>query len=238
MQTPTLAGLANALPGSFDNARIVVPDEPAKDEIGAASAVSARLGYNLTGMMLPPVAKASQVDLAPDKRPLILIGLNQPRMPAALRTRIGALPPAQGLAAAANGMVVIAGPTPLGTRIAAEAFAGRTPYLWDLPGKSTSATFADVAADVTSALGGLEPRSTSFDEIVFERGREDASSATITVTLMKGTVPKARLALEALRDRHAQGQDTDTLEYSGVNDLVIRLTDGGATETLTLTRTR
>ncbi len=233
MQTPAqipLTGLANTLPGSFDTARIFVPDEPAKDDIGAASAVSARLGATLTGMLLPPVAKSSQVDLAPDKRPLILIGLNQPRMPAALQKRVGALKDNQGLVAWADGAIVIAGPTPLGTRIAAEAFAGRAPYLWDLPGKDTNTAFDRVAGDVSAVLktAGLEVRSLSFDEIVFEKGRDKALSALITAAIAKGTIQKARAAAkQGLAGR-------DTLHYSGVEVLVIRLADGTATETISI----
>lgn len=223
--------------GDFANARIVLPDDPARDDIGAASAVSARLGFNMTGMMLPPVSRSSELT-ASDKRPLILIGANQSRVPAPVKARVEALKPGQGLAAWADGAVVIAGPTPAGTRAAAEAFAGRSPYLWDLPGRDTSASVDRVAGDLAGLLrsSAIEVKQISFDEMVFERNRDDAMSATITAGVAGGSAVKARRAIEALKDRHERGQNLDRLNYSGVVDLVIRLSDGKSIETVTLTR--
>jgi hypothetical protein len=221
----------------FANARIVLPDDPTRDDIGAASAVSARLGFNMTGMMLPPVSRASELS-ASDQRPLIVIGANQPRVPASVKARVETLKPGQGLAVWADGAVIVAGSTPAGTRAAAEAFAGRSPYLWDLPGRDTSASFDRVAADLAGLLrsAGIEIKQVSFDEIVFERNRDDAISATVSAAVGSGSAGKARRAIEALKDRHQRGQEIDRLNYSGVVDLVIRLNDGKSVETVTLTR--
>lgn len=247
---PPLGGLARVFPqtgmrqdrtdegrGDFANARLVLPDEPTRDDIGAASAVSARLGFNMTGMMLPPVSRSSEL-AASDKRPLILVGANQSRVPAAVGARIDTLKPSQGLAAWADGAVVIAGPTPAGTRAAAEAFAGRSPYVWDLPERDTSATFDRVAGDLAGLLrsAAIEITQISFDEMVFERNRDEAISATITADVANGSTVRARRAIETLKDRHQRGQEIDRLNYSGVVDLVVRLTDGKSIEIVTLTR--
>lgn len=239
MQTPTpvpLAGLANAFLTGFANARIVLPDEPARDEIGAASAVSARLGLNMTGMMLPPVARSSELNAA-DTRPLILIGPSS-RVPASIAARLKTLKDTQGLAAWAEGAVVIAGPNPLGTRVAAEAFAGRSPYLWDGPGQDTDTTFDRVAASLSALLraAGIEIRGVSFDDMVFERGRDEAISATVTASVPKGAVASGRRAVESLKQRHLRGEALTTLSYSGVGELAIRVTDGQSTETVTVPR--
>lgn len=221
----------------FVAARIVLPDSPTSDEVAAASAVAARLGFETAGLTLPLVVGASELP-AMERSTLVVVGASNPRLPPYVASRIALLQPGQGAVVWSNGTLGIAGADSAGTRAAAEAFAARSPYLWDIIGRETGDTFDRIGRDLVGFLAAADVavRQISFDELVFDKGRPEAVSATITATVTGGTA-KAREVLGELKTRHLWGLDTDRLNYSSVAEISLVLVDGQARETVVIPRT-
>ncbi|HEY2942499.1 MAG TPA: hypothetical protein VGN09_08710, partial [Vicinamibacteria bacterium] len=120
----------------FVDGRIVLGEHPTVAEIVAASNVAARLGYETSALNLP-VPRGEGAGVA------IVIG----------RRRDPALKAGEGVVkieeVAGRTAVVIGGGDEAGTMAAAELFAGRLPYAWDLRGP----TLEKVASDVRELLG-------------------------------------------------------------------------------------
>lgn len=221
----------------FVAVRIVIPDAPTPEETAAAASVAGRFGFESSGLSLPLVFRASEVK--PDDRlPLVVIGASNPFVPQALGSRIRALEAGRGLVASLDGITVIAGPTPEGTRAAAESFASRSPYFWEVTGRGTGDTFERVANDVARVLqvAGATVRQVSIDEIVFDRNRSEAVSAVVSAMLARGTVARAQTEVDALKRRHLRGADADKLNYSSIAELALKLTDGQTSEVATISR--
>lgn len=211
----------------FIDVRIVVPDAPAPDEVAAAAALAARLGFESSAMSLPLVFRAGEL-AAGDRSPRILIGATNPLAPPALAARIRDLGADRGLVAAIDGAIVVAGAAPAGTRAAAEAFASRSPYFWEATGREAGDTFARVTADVGAALrtAGAPARELAIDEIVYEANSAEAVSVVVSGAVARGSAARARASLDALAAQHARGRGTDTLTYASIRRLEVRVRDG------------
>ncbi len=149
-----------------------------------------------------------------DDLPTIVLGGENPLLPEAVIRRIASLEDEQGLVTLTDGLLVIAGKDPIGTRTAAEAFAARSPYLWEIIGRENGETFERVTSDLTELLGrgGVELSEISFDELVFEKDRKEVVSATSSVRLAEGALPRARELFTELREKHSRGESTDTAQ--------------------------
>ena len=163
----------------FVDAAIVVGESPTVSDIAAAADVAARLGYETMAMDIPLAS------LEESSGPAILVG-------SAALTRAGVAATVVGLAGLATGegiielltaggreWLVIAGADEAGTRAAAQAFAGRLPYLW-------------------------EPNGTTLDEVVGEvrefltdQGAEAGSMRIPTVRVKEGSNSLESLVVEA-----------------------------------------
>ena len=221
----------------FVAARIALPDAPAPEEVAAASAVAARLGFETSGLSFPLVVPASASEPG-DDAPLIVVGGNNALVPEPFRLRLASLKPGQGLVGSSGSTIVIAGNQPEGTRAAAEAFASRSPYLWEVIGRENGETYERVTFELARFLGegGVEVSSVSVDELVFEKDRNEVVSVTLTAALASGGAVRARELLTNLEVRHREGQQTDRLSYSGAASVTYRLEDTTSVEVVTLER--
>ncbi len=214
---------------------LVLPNQPAPEDVAAAVALAARFGLESSGLSFPLAFRAADVELD-DGVPKIIIGGGNELLGPDLRQRLTDLQEGHGLVTEWNGHIVAAGRDAAGTQAAAEAFAARSPYLWEVIGRDQGETFTRIASDVTAFLvdGGVDVASVSFDELVYGQSAREVARATITATV--GNASGARGLLADLAARHLQGRDTDRLSYSGVADLSLRLVDERTTEELVLPR--
>ncbi|HEV8281693.1 MAG TPA: hypothetical protein VGQ02_07550, partial [Candidatus Limnocylindrales bacterium] len=122
----------------FVDGRIVLGEHPTPAEIVAAANVAARLGYETSAMNLP-LARGEGAGMA------IVIGRRPDPM----------LKPGEGVVKiaeeAGRAALVIAGGDDAGTMAAAELFAGRLPYAWDLRGPTLEKVAADLRDYLTAA---------------------------------------------------------------------------------------
>jgi hypothetical protein len=226
----------------FVSVRIILPDEPSPGEVAAAAAVGARLGLETSGMSLPLVFRAS--DVAADEAvavgsnglaeqagatPVIVIGATNPHLPPAVAARAAALEAGQGLASFERGLVAIAGRDADGTQAAGEAFAARSPYLWNVIGRAEGDTFERVAGEVAAALeaGGVEVAEVTFDELVYDKDLSEVVRASVGVSVPAGRAAEARDVLANIAEGHRRGRATDVLNYASVSEVVYGVTDGG-----------
>ena len=222
----------------FVSARLVVPESPAPEEVAAAAAVAARLGFETSGLSLPLVFRAGEASGNETEASTIVIGGGNPRLPEAVRSRIAALEQEQGLVKWLDNTIVIAGKHPVGTRTAAESFASRSPYLWDVIGRENGDTFERVSSDLVEFLGagGVEVSQISFEELLFEKDRKEVVTATATVRVTEGSIQKTLDLFQTLAGQHARGENAEKLSYSSVAEWRLQLNDGLTVETLTLAR--
>ncbi len=224
----------------YVSARIILPDSPVPEEVAAAAAIAARLGFETSGLSLPLVihaTKAASADL-PDDLPRIVLGGENPLLPEEVIRRIASLESEQGLVTLSEGLLVVAGKDPIGTRTAAEAFAARSPYLWEIIGRENGETFVRLTSDLTELLGegGVEVTEVSFDEMVFEKDRNEVVSATSSVRLAEGALPRARELFTELEETHSRGESTNKLSYSSLATWHLSLTDGVSRDEVAVSR--
>ncbi len=221
----------------FVSVRIVLPRVAAPSEVAAATAVAARLALETSGLNLPLVFPSDRV-LAADGTPTILIGTGNELLSEAVVKRALALDPGQGLVTWAAQSVIIAGHDPLGTQVAGEAFAARSPYLWSIIGRQNGDTFEKISRHIEAHLSEIDitPESVSFDEIVFEAERKEAVRVTVRVELGSGETERVRASLQALVQEHRQGRQTELLSYASVAELAIQLAEGRESSMIILPR--
>ena len=138
-------GIADFAPG-----KVVVPAQPSAVENTAAADVAARIGFATTGLTLPIVVTATD-----DKGdgPRIYIGGSA--APASYRTilqqRFDQLQADEGGVFQLDDNIIVMGKDEAALLAAAEGFAGRTPYIWRVPGEKLSAlaTAAGAGAHIT-----------------------------------------------------------------------------------------
>ncbi|MFQ5789977.1 MAG: hypothetical protein ACE5JI_05805, partial [Acidobacteriota bacterium] len=212
----------------FVDVRIVLPDEPAPEEVAAAAAVAGRFGFETSGLSLPLVVRATEIDETGEAHPLVVLGASNPLLPEVVAQRLEELREGQGLVVSIKDRVVLAGKDPAGTRAAAEAFAARSPYLWEVIGRENGETAERIASDVVEVLkaGGIQAGKVTLVELVFEQDRAEAVSATFDLALEPEEAVQARAVLERVLRSHARGEETDRLSYSSVAKVLLRLGGG------------
>ena len=223
----------------FVSARLILPDNPTSEDVAAAVAVAARLGLETSGLSFPLAFRSSDMNDPQDGDPMaIVIGTDNARLPEAVAERISQLEPGQGAVTFSNGTVFIAGKDAAGTQAAGEAFAERSPYLWNIIGRSEGDTYQKVASDLVEFLNeeGVQVSAVSFDELVYQKGGRDVAPATVTATVSLGTVSRARDVLADLARKHRKGQATDRLSYASASGVIFGVTDGEVTEAVTIPR--
>ena len=223
----------------FVSARLVLPDSPASEDVAAAVAVAARLGLETSGLSFPLAFRASEIsDLYEEGPPLIIIGTGNVLLPEVIANRVSEFEPGEGTVTFSNGKVFIAGKDPAGTQAAGEAFAARSPYLWNIIGRDQGDTYQKIASDLAGFLGekGVLVSSVSFDELIYRQKGREAETATVTASVPLGTVTQARDFLSVLASDHRKGQGTDRLNYASVSQIIFRVTDGQVSDAVTVSR--
>ncbi len=128
--------------------KIVLPDNPTAAENTAAANMAARVSYGSTGLTLPLVVTVSQ---SSGQGPRIWIGK---AVPASASGELSPLTAqmsagAGGVFLAAGNLAVVGGDD-AGLTAAANSYAARAPYQWNVPGE----TLGDIAAAVDTAGHG------------------------------------------------------------------------------------
>ena len=186
----------------FVNARLVLGVSPGDDEIAAAGDVAARLGFETSAMNLPiPAAVgASGVPVVVGAGGLAAAGLAASDLGAAT------LAAGEGEVAVVPGEppgILVTGGDGAGTRAAAEALAGRLPYVWAPKGD----TLEKVADDVRAALADAKVpvQAVEVPAVYVKAGGDALVRLVVRVTLAGAAdVKAAQAALEALRPRPAR----------------------------------
>ncbi len=211
----------------FVSVRIILPDHPAPGDVAAAAAVAARLGLESSGLSLPLVWSASEVTGKSEAVPTVVIGAGNPHLPPAVAARIADLPPGQGIATLTGDVISIAGRDAAGTQAAGEAFAARSPYLWNIIGRGEGDTFRRITDDAAEVLqvDGTTVSSLSFEEFLYDKDTREMVRATVTASVQAGRAARARDRLIAIAEGHRHGRSTDTLNYASVAEVVYRVSD-------------
>ncbi len=242
------------------NLSVVIPDQPNPYELIAAAEIATRLSFESLAVQFDLVKKEKEIkDLKPSGY-LILVGDNfswlrrLPPESSALRR----LEPDEGLISLVSlgdqKALVVRGGSPATLLRAATAFFGRYPYLWDIWGLEDGETYerlekeisrflrrasADcprpVIKDIFYDLPQLEHRYESIARLRYDLGE----IKELRVDL--GQVDSAlagRLfqALEALRQDHARGYQTEVLSFAGCRRLTFCWQTGAKEESISLDR--
>ena len=203
----------------FVRGKIVVPAEPAAAENAAAANFAARIGFATAGISLPLVVNAQNLKEAPAPAsnsaeplaPHIWIGTNA--LPQQIQSRITAR---LALLASGEGGVfldgrdlIVAAPDAVGLTAAANAYAARAPFQWDVPGEKLEL----IARNVNAAFGAA---------------KLDAQARLIGVTYASGQPGIRRALLEitgsvtsdALR-RALEPEGKPPVRFAAVRELVL-----------------
>ncbi len=217
----------------FVNARLVLGASPGDDEIAAAGDVAARLGFETSAMNLPVRAAAggSGLPVVVGAGGLAAAGLAAGDLGAA------ALAAGEGEVAVVPGAppgILVTGGDGAGTRAAAEALAGRLPYVWAPKGD----TLEKVADDVRAALADAKvPVQAVEVPAVYVKAGGDALERLVVAVTVGGAadVKAAQAALEALRPRPARpgarasaAPSEPKLTYAGAEAVEVRLAAAGS----------
>jgi hypothetical protein len=211
-------GLADAVA-----ARIILPVDPALEEVQASVNLAARLGFETTALDLPLVLRDHEIGAPAAVAVPVLVG-SRNRFVQALATR-GALdlPPleaGQGLIALArsplgggDGLVVV-GADPAGTLAAADVLAARLPRLWS----PTGATLRMVEEQATRWLrrAGVSTDGVAVSALVVDRDRRGLASVVVRARVGAGDLDRARRVVEQLDLAHRRGLEPRTLSYAAV----------------------
>jgi hypothetical protein len=213
----------------FVDARIVLPEQPSSAELGAASDVAARLGFETSAMNLPlTVAKG----YAPADTPTIFVGAKSLAGSGATLDAIGgaALKAGEGavLAFAQRGRIAVAvlGGDDAGLASAAVMLAGHLPYVWD----QKSPTTDKIADDVKQFLAGKGvTASVAAASAVYTRALgTEVDRVTVALQMANGgDFVKAMVALNQFKATSARDPKRP-LSYAGVRAIQVRLRAPGS----------
>ena len=221
----------------FINARIVLPADPAPEEVAAAANIAARLGFESSAFTPGLAVLDGDINPGVDSPPLFLVGRSNRwvrQLEEDGRIDLSGLTPGQGLFAivaspfGGEDAVVVAGADPDGTLFAANSASARLPYLWQL----RSDTVSSVMDDVEEFLGEsrVDVDGVRSTEAVYEKGQEQVSRLVMTLDVVDPG--NAAEVLDELAADHRVGQARFTdrravrLSYYGAGALDFQLPDG------------
>jgi hypothetical protein len=222
-------GLADAVA-----ARIVVPQQPAAEEIEAAANLAARAGFETTALTLPLVVRAGEGAQAGAGTLPILIGRENPlvtKVAARDGLDLATLEPGQGLIASVRSPLggpdglLVAGGDAAGTLAAANYLASRLPRL----GSPTGATLRLIEDHSVRYLKsrGIAAGPSGVTSIVVDRDRRGVATATVAVQVPAGESARAQRALTDLDLAHRRGLEPRTLNFVEVARTIVDLQAGG-----------
>ncbi len=224
--------------------RVVVPDEPAEEDVLVAANLAGRLGFETVALTLPLVVRVR--DIQPGDRmdlPLI-VGRSNPYITALVGSgaiSLDGIDEGQGLVAlvpspwGGGHAVAIAGGDDEGTLAAGNAFAAYGPRLWGASGSR----YGDAERQVAEYLRRHRvpsgpPALTAF---IVDADRRGLRSIRVRVPVEAARAAEAERVLRELDASHRRGRDAGILNFANVGATVIDLTiEGGATTEVTVRR--
>jgi hypothetical protein len=215
------------------NLRIIVPENASVAEIGAASELSARLGYETTAMELSLISTPG-TDPSSVTQPVVLIGRSNKWvsfLAEQKKLQLPTLAPGQGAAIilhsafGANDALVLFGADDAGTIAIAKAVASRFPYAGAIGG----AKFGAVENDLAKTLGANSvqlvsaPSSTEF--------LADSGSETLRLSVgmdfsSEKDFREAEQLIQSIAGAAAKSEASAQLRYPGLQELEVQLSAG------------
>ncbi|HEY0876729.1 MAG TPA: M14 family metallopeptidase [Vicinamibacterales bacterium] len=221
-------GLADAVA-----ARVILPAEPAAEEIEGAANLAARLGFETTGLSLPIVIRATELGARTAVDVPILVGRENPlvlKAAAQLGIDLKTLKPGQGLIAAVRAPLgggdglLLAGGDAAGTLAAANHLASRLPRAWGMSGVTLRMIDEQVAAYLKSRRIAADAAGVS--SILVDSDRRGLAYVTVRAQVADGDVARAQRALADLDGAHRRGMEPRTLNYSDIAETIVELRVG------------
>jgi len=227
--------------GEFENQiraartlRVIVPAEPAVEDIQAAANIAGRLGFETTALSLPIVWRAPEVTQpAAVALPIVVGRGNQFVARLIERGAIDLKPLKKGqglLAVVASPLggpdgIAVAGADDEGTLNAANELAVNLPRLWGATGARLSQAESQTAAYLRSrSVAGSIRGVTS---ILVDSDRRGLAQVTLRLDVQPGEVGRATKAIEDLDLAHRRGLEPDTLNYTNAAATMVEIWAGG-----------
>lgn len=170
---------------------IIVAAAPSAAENAAAANLAARVGYETSAMTLPLVIQGAPQPVTGCGAGAQNIWVGEAAVPAAAASAVRAFSATLGLGEGAviavEGGAAIVGPDPVGLLQAANAYAERAPYLWNIPGEKIAVT----AKNINAALGKAKSTATvQLQALVFSPGNGGVRRAVLK---LNGSIDAATL---------------------------------------------
>src|SRR5258708_2374226 len=215
-------------------ARVILPGEPAVEDIEAAANIAGRLGFETTALTLPVVLKAPDVSQPASIAVPILVGRGNPFIAKLVERGAIDLKPlklGQGLLTVvssplggADGLA-IAGGDDEGTLNAANELAVNLPRLWGAAGARITQAESQAAAYLKSR--GAPGTIRGVTSILVDSDRRGLSRLTIRVDTAPGDVTRTTQAIQDLDLAHRRGVEPDTLNYAKAASTSVEVWAGG-----------
>jgi hypothetical protein len=215
-------------------ARVIVPAEPAVEDIQAAANIAGRLGFETTALSLPIVWRAAEVTQPASIALPIVVGRGNAFVTRLIERGAIDLKPlkkGQGLLTVAPSPlggpdgIVVAGADDEGTLNAANELAVNLPRLWGATGARLSQAETQAAAYLRSrSVAGSIRGVTS---ILVDSDRRGLAQLTLRLDVQPGDVARATKAIEDLDLAHRRGLEPDTLNYTNAASTMVEIWSGG-----------
>jgi hypothetical protein len=215
-------------------ARVIVPADPAVEDVQAAANIAGRLGFETTALTLPVVLKASEVSQPASVAIPILVGRSNAHLKALIDRGlidVKSLKPGQGLVAVVesplgggDGIAVIGGDDE-GTLNAANELAAYLPRLWGATGGRLGQVEAQTIRYLKST--GIAATSRGVSAIVVDSDRRGVAKVTLRVEAPPAEAPRVVHAIEQLDLAHRRGLEPDTLDYANAASTEVEVWSGG-----------
>ena len=224
-------------------ARVIVPAEPAVEDVQGAANIAGRLGFETTALTLPLVVKANEIAQPASIALPILVGRGNALVkPLVDRGAIDLKPlkPGQGLVAVvpsplggADGVVVIGGDDE-GTLNAANELAAYLPRIWG----SIGARVGQVETQTIRYLksNGVAATSRGMAAIVVDSDRRGVAKLIERIDVAAADATKAVRTIEQLDLAHRRGFEPETLSYANAAATEIEVWTGGKRQGVAVVR--
>src|SRR5262245_25980015 len=215
-------------------ARVIVPAEPAVEDVQGAANIAGRLGFETMALTLPIVVKANEITQPASIGIPVLVGRGNALVkPLVDRGAIDltALKPGQGLVAVVpsplgggDGVVVVGGDDE-GTLNAANQLAAYLPRIWG----STGARVGQVEAQTIRHLkaNGVAATSRGISAVIVDSDRRGVAKVVARVDVPAAEAARAVRTIEQLDLAHRRGLEPETLAYANAAATEIEVWSGG-----------
>jgi hypothetical protein len=215
-------------------ARIILPAEPAVEDIQAAANIAGRLGFETTALTLPVVLRAPDVAQPSAIALPMLVGRGNLYITRLLERGaidVKGLNKGQGLLAMVTSPlggpdgIVVTGADDEGTLNAANELAVNLPRLWGATGARVLQAESQAAAYLkTRAVPGTVRGVTAM---IVDSDRRGLAQITLHVDVAAGDVSRATRAIEDLDLAHRRGLEPETLNYANAAATLVEIWTGG-----------